>query len=404
MTRLYFVNNKAPLAFPGRDEGGFIPDPRLKGSLSVKKAIELCCFEPMPQRQAPHPDIDSWFAAGCSDDEISRTIFPFRAKGDKVLRRTRFFDLYQMYAAKKPLNQWLKIASSYKLDYIRTLNTLHYLCKLPQTEGIEKIVLAGDIDFLDERTNLLTNMLKAQDADDGWWMYAETKCLTGYRLSPWPGFDETKSTEELASGTNEEHRMYKTFGEWLDIATASVKGRPTQWMSLAQFIESGNWLTAGSSSEGYINIIFDGKKYKVKCRKNFVKDALTVDELLKITAVGKQTSTAFAKCELGKVRIAVCSDIGTYLLMAWYCFITGYPYKRWKWTTRNETGDEKLERMLKLLERLRYKYFGMAWDYKGFERQVSLKLQIDMLQNFDRAGRANVPAVMLSEWLYWKDK
>jgi hypothetical protein len=402
VTRLYTVENKAPLSFPGRDEGGFIPDPRLRGSLSIRVAINECKYEPLPIFKQVPAKLQSWYDNQCRDDMISQELYPFRCKGDKAIRRTRFNDLFKMYYKHPFLEIWLKKAIG--LDYFRALNTIHYLCKLDETEGVEDLILRGDIDFLDERTTKLTNLLKANDTQDLWWKFAELKCLTGYRLSPWPGFDERKSTEELASGVGDEHKMYFSFEQWLTKATAGVVGKPTKWLNLRQFIESGLWLTAGSSSAGHIEIIFDNKPYKVKCRKNFVKDALTVDQLYTLTAVGEQVSTAFAKCELGKVRIAVCSDIGTYLLMAWFSYITGYPYKQWKWTTRNETGNEKIERMLKLIRRLSASCYGMAWDYKGFERQVQTKIMVDMLRNFERAGYRNIPAGNLKEWRFWRDK
>lgn len=397
LRRLKTYKNNTPLVFPGRDAGGFIPDPRLKGSLSIRSVIDAAVDKELI-RKIPdlNNDIAAWLAGGCRDDDFSKELFPFRSKGDKTLRRTRFHDLHYCFNDHPQFTRWILRAIG--LDYVRALNTLHYLFTIPQTYGVEDILFCQEITDLDKMTEKLTNVLKASDCEDGWELFVELKCLTGYRLSPWPGFDETESTRELASGYGDKHDMFFSFAHWLKVATVNAKLRTPKHLTLRAWIEAGEWITAGSSSEGHLSLTFNGQDYRVKCRKNFVLDVLTVDDLMELSETGKQVSKAFAKNELGKVRIAVCSDIGTYLLMSWFCHVCGSSYKSWKWTTRNETGTTKLTRMQKMVHALRLGLFGMAWDYKGFERQVRTAVMIDMLEHFAVVGDALIPDGMRVEF------
>lgn len=401
LQRLKTYKNVQPLSFPGRDVGGFIADPRLKESLTIAKAVQSC-LNPSLIRKLPDitPEFETWLADSCRDDVLALSIYPFRNKGDKAIRETRFYDLFMCYSKEPNFKKFLLRAIG--LDYIRALNTLHYLFSLEETFGVEDILFCELISDLDEQTGNLTNILKASDCEQHWNKFVELKCLTGYRLVPWPGFDINEQTKELAHGYGDEHHLFFTFEHWLAKATEGVTAKPIAYLSLRAWIEAGSWITAGSSSEGVLEVEFAGEIYNVKCRKNFILDAVSVQELLNHSESGEQVSKAFIKSELGKVRVAVCSDIGTYLLLSWFCYVTGSSYKHWKWTTRNEDGDEKLQRMLDMVAQMERGLFGMAWDFQGFEKQVKTYYMIAMLERFDRVGRSNVPIPVLSDWLRLK--
>lgn len=383
-----------PVSFPGRDEGGFIADPRLKDILKVEKAIDM--VKDVGTREIVADERFSlWYEAKGRDDTIAQEIYPFRAKGDKAIRRTRFYDLISFYHSDPRTELLLRRLQG--MDYIRALNTSHYLLGLKDWFGVDELLCDTTIEELDARAGKLSSILKASDCELGWQRFAELKCLTGYRLVPWKGFDPEKSTEELASG-GIDHRMFYTFREWYERATAATTGTNPEYVDLRTWIERGQWLTSGSSSSGKLIVEFMGETFNVKCRKNFVKDVLTVDELYDKTQTGEQVATAFTKCELGKVRVAVCSDIGTYLLMSWFVAMTGSSYKNWKWVTRQEQGKQKRYRMLMTVLKCKLKMYGMAWDYEGFERQVKTMEMLDIIDGMGQRGLGLIPELAKEEW------
>lgn len=384
--RLLTLDNTEPLSFPGRDEGGMIPDPRLSVSLNVIEVIRSFIHDHRDDivREDVEFDViafDLWWSQDCSDDSLSRQFFPPRSKGDLAIRRTRFLDLRLSNKIEKELVQQF-----IGIDYIRSLCSLWYLAAFPEALEVAQLLTIRDINVFDDLTSKLSNKLKATQVDGEWELFAELKCLTGYRLLPWPGFDVAEDAKLLASG-GETHNMYQGFDDWLRQATSNATTRDTPWITLKEYIESGDWVTAGASSAGSLTLEFLDETYHVKCRKNFVLDVLTYDELTKIAEDPTDDSVVFVKNELGKLRLAVVSDLGSYLLMSWFARVSGYSYKSWKWTTRNETGDGKLERMRQTLANISSGSYGMAWDYKGFERQVNLSeitSTVDVL--YDRAS------------------
>jgi hypothetical protein len=401
MRRLYSCKSQTPIVFSGRDDGGFISDPRLTGTVNIHKTIaEARNLFPSEHTLQTPANFDSWLMSDMSDDSLCLELFPLRAKGDISLRRSRFYDLKHVFGKHPEFPRVLR--SLYGNDYFKALNSANYLFNIDDFSPLS-ILAHRDIAEFDTMCNYVSDKLKASDSEHGWWKYVELKCLTGYRLSPWPGFDETKSTQELASSYEDKHNMLETFEHWLFRATSGATVQRGVFVGFRDWLERGDWVTAGASSVGTLEVTFMGETIIVKCRKNLVPDVLTIDELEKIAKQGKQISRAFAKNELGKVRIAVCSDLGTYLVMAWFCHVTGSSYKGWKWTTRNENGRQKRTRMLQRVKDCARGLFGMAWDYKGFERQVSLKMMKDIIVRFYLAGKDYIPQDGLAEVNFYYD-
>jgi len=338
--------------------------------------------------------INKWLNKG-EFDKIAKHCWPPRCKGDMTIRRTRFYDLFKTQG--ELAIEWCErmIGSS----YVWVLITGWYACGMDNDwRNVMSRISIYPMGVWDTVTGAISNYVKSNDMEEGWQLYAEMKCLTGYRLLPWPGFDDEKQTKGLAEGGNE-HDMYLTFDEWTKIALKEGLSRPTTYATFEEYVASGDWITQGASSEGRIEVEYQGKVYNVKCRKNMVPDALTIEQLVKMSLNKKtQTSSAFAKCELGKVRIAVCSDLETYLKMNWIVTISGRGYKEWRHVTRNETSRTKLKRMKYMVDRCKKGLFGMAWDYEGFERQVKTIELVIIYCRIVEAARFNVPNGSLTEF------
>jgi len=75
--------------------------------------------------------------------------------------------------------------------------------------------------------------------------------------------------------------------------------------------------------------------------------------------------------------------------MAYVVEMSGKGYKDWEYVTRNENGIGKLRRIRDMIRGLRNS-FGMAWDYKGFERQVRTVDQAEIFRVIANAAIDNM--------------
>jgi hypothetical protein len=302
-------------------------------------------------------------------ESLLKILYPPRSKNDMNLRRTRFRDLFHFYHSQNVYTYPILFAMLGQ-DYIRTLLTAWFCQGLNKTSF--DMITQTTIPQLDKYTGDLTNQLKSQPAQDGWQIFAELKNLTGYRFLPWEGFDAKADTLEFATG-GQPHDMYHSFQHWLHKAIGPLKSlSPTfKPLTFLEFITSNHWITAGASTEGHIVIEYDGKLHKIKCRKNVVKDVILATELYQQAIDStEQIAHAFAKYETGKIRIAVTGDLLTYLKMSWIAYLSEYSYKKWPHTTRLEDGLSRTTRMLQIINLCKAGYYGLALDFKGFERQV----------------------------------
>jgi len=318
LTRLILIDSNIPVAFKPREEGGFIPDPRLLEKIDTNKYINGKIEKWLSENDQIQ---DAWDSMRLKvsegkdslvlEQEImslvekgdtkeiemkAKDIWPFRVKGDKAIRRTRFYDVFKCFGSDA-----VKFAMSMRGDnYVKTLITTWYYCTVPEEckqtiQNLAKLQISG----WDVLTKEISSYLKSHSCDELWRYFVELGCLSGYRLLPWPGYDADKDTEELATG-GLFHDMFITFKEW----AAKILNGPTKnlkYMTFRQYLESGVWLTAGSSSVGKVEIEYQGKVKEVKCRKNMVIDALTIDDIEAMCKTKEtQTSTAFVKNELAR--------------------------------------------------------------------------------------------------------
>ena len=312
-----------------------------------------------------------------------------------TIRRSRFYDFYKVWG-----NEGVDFVWSMRgLDYIRVLITGWYAmgAGLEWRTNMQWLTLS-EIPIWDKATTFINNKLKSTQAEEGWRLYAEMKCLSGYRLLPWPGYDEIKDTEALAKGGIKKDMM-GGFKYWAKLALTENSSIETVYQTFDEYIKSGVWITGGASSEGKIEVEYKGEVFTVKCRKNMVVDALTSDEIV-INCLKRhnQVSTAFIKNELGKLRVAVCSDLETYLKMSYIVSMSGRGYKYWKSVTRQENVKTKILRMLRTVNNCKLGLYGMAWDYEGFDRQVETAELIDIFGVIINAANANIPESVFTEW------
>jgi hypothetical protein len=332
-------------------------------------------------------------------DDLIEKIWPFRVKGDKAIRRTRFYDLFSVDA--QAAAEWMWNMAG--VNYIRTLITSWYAVVVPDPEWRSNMcdIVCAPTPIWDKVTDMISNFCKSNDMEDGWRIYAENKPLTGYRLLPWPGYEYEQDVKALSTGTDDVHDMMDTYDQWTKRALAQELAVQGSWLTLEEYIRQGDWITTGASSVGRLEVVYEGKIINVKCRKNLVIDAISMDDLIQMTLdADEQISTSFTKNELGKVRVAVCSDLMTYLKMQWIVTVSGRGYKHWIGVTRNETGQEKIARMKRMIDECRKGKYGLAWDYAGFDRQVKLSELVAVYDRIADAATNNVPVAARAYWDY----
>lgn len=436
VSRLATLGIQRPLEFPSRSDGGLIADPRIAGVCNPSQVVSDLIYKwrrthqgewesNLLDKQKTLEELPSKLeVAGFREiardvktiglietiskhlhhndfDKICKVIWPPRVKGDMTLRRTRMYDCFKTCGETAILWACGMIGSS----YIWVCITTWYACGAgPEWRKDFEQLSKQPLKVWDTICKSITNFVKSHDMEKHWTKYAELTCLSGYRILPWPDFDPEESTKALAEGGND-HEMFQTFDWWSRIALTSGLSKPAVYKTFDDYVRSGDWITQGASSRGRLEVHYQGDVFNVKCRKNMVPDAISVDDLIKYAYAAKeQTSTAFAKCELGKVRIAVCSDLETYLKMNWIVSMSGRGYKDWKHVTRNEDAMMKLRRMRNMVKRCKAGLFGMAWDYEGFERQVKTDEMISVFERIVQAATANVPIGSKAQWDYLTDE
>lgn len=223
--------------------------------------------------------------------------------------------------------------------------------------------------------------------------YVECANLVGYRNLPYPGFDLQAEAKAYAEGDDIDFH-FPTGDTFDSIAQDMLMTVPTYvpWISFEDYVAGASWLTAGASSQGHLRFKTpDGKIHKLKCRKNFVLDVLTVQELLALCkAKTGQTNYTLIKSELGKVRLAVASDLETYLMMSWMLYFVNGAYKDWPGNTLEESPSEQSDRMCKMMELCQVMY-GLPFDFKGFEHQPKTPQIVTINRILNDIGRHNVP-------------
>jgi hypothetical protein len=375
------------------DEGRLLGDPDWQKPLGWSRLRKVyAAKEVEPAIAFP----EEWWAKG--SDAVFEEAFPARTKIDLAIRRSRSTDLWlhiRRFKLEGDMRKFLtKVHGTW--DYIALLNIMWSVAVHGYMWGkrfADIGCLDAGVEHWDKTTKLFSNRIKMvglQDVD--WSTYVEAYNLSGYRNPPFPGFDVMKDAHDLAEGGQTPHApagVFEARCKELFVGTP----QPRKWMSLADFVRSGSWVTSGASSEGRLEFELDGKSESVKCRKNTAVDVLSMDELVAIAEdhTVKQVNTTIIKSELGKLRLAVAADLRNYLRMSWIDYLLGDVYKGWGGNTLNEDIPEQTKRMVRMLK-LVARCYGLPFDYLAFDHQITTQELKIILRIMCQLGETNVPA------------
>jgi len=317
-------------------------------------------------------------------DEDVEQVWPARTKMDLALRRSRFRDVWQAYQSTGDLPLLASVLRRLRqFDYIAVCNF-----------SWAAYLLRGDVDWWDvvsgwEWFDPESWLVVAKSVNDlvkskavlafprG--LLTELGTLLGYRNPPFPGFDVFEEAEKLADG-GEPHGLSRTELDPQFVSSLSVlKMYPQQpkQQSLRDYIMEADWATSGASSVGRVDWMFQGKSGHFKARKNLVPDVCDLQRIYEqCTATTSQENKTVIKAELGKIRLAVSSDLYTYLLMSWLSTFTNHAYKGWPGSTIEETIYQQTDRQAEMLAQCTKGRWALPFDFSGFDHQPStLELQ-----------------------------
>jgi len=317
-----------------------------------------------------------------TDDEFQQH-FKARTKTDLSIRRTRFEDLRLAYKkrgrSRELVPKMLKLAN---FDYISCLNILW--ANLIVDTWFENMEYMGcfkyGLEYYIEASKIISTIAKNSDIlGSEITNYIECQSLCGYRNPPFVNFSVVEQSKKLAS-SGVEHPLEELFLQ--EVKKFPVHESNAVYMSLYEWIRTGKWDTAGSSSFGKIEV--DGKL--IKCRKNTLLFVYTVEELYSTIIDFKPINKVVVKSELTKNRIAVASDLGTYFLMTWVNYLAGEFEHDWDEIAYDETYNLEKSRIMNFLERNKRGEHALPYDFQEFDHQPQktelmalLELKINMM-------------------------
>lgn len=338
-------------------------------------------------------------------EELALKAWPARAKIDLALRRSRISDCLPAY---REVNWLLKCSG---LDYITVCNLLNSDLLLSEMEWswidfwIGLGALDADAVHFSDVAGVVNSLCKKHDVS-GFPRLKVVECggLIGYRNYPFPGFDVVEETRKLAGEVTERPGGAES---WLEVFNGVAEAELVtpkdlgEWMPFREWVAAAEWQTAGASSVGRVEWEWDGAKGKsFKARKNllpFVVDLAALAEEALTEWRGRQENYCIIKSELGKLRLAVASDVYTYLKMAWMSKLAGGFYLAWDGSTMDEGFWEQTTRIYNMLQDLNKRY-QMPWDYKSFDHQPWLEEVVIIEKKKHKVARLTVPPEGLEEF------
>lgn len=309
-------------------------------------------------------------------------VFPFRVSGDASLRRLRLSDVVNIYEDKKRLADNLSLLYHCR-SYVFVLNMLLLDEVRPELGYIawyyRRGALANIATFL-AFTKKVTIKLKACVYPNEYLPLVENTVMPGYRLLPDTSFDIERATQDSAEGLGLDHSTQDGLNvRWhLSDCFSTLHVPPRHKyrdgqkpMSFEDYLDHPElWATSGSSSFGRLQFKIDGKLKSIKARKLMLKYITTKEELLRLSQIQAPTeAVSLVKSELAKIRIAVASELGFYLIWSYLHYLYGDLYGAWPGVTLGETPIQELRRLEDMVASLKPGTYGFPADFEKFDAQ-----------------------------------
>lgn len=327
-----------------------------------------------------------------------------RSKSDLSIRRSRLRDFFQFHKRVAPseLKAFLTTGIRDSWDYIFVMNILavtavmswDWFHKFSETSAFD-----GNLSHFVRISKKVSDLIKTKGLrDSDWSSYVEASVLSGYRNLPFPGFEPELETEKLANGGDPHNYFGFKFKDLVDEFLPMYATKDVKYRSFKDFVVSGEWSTSGASSIGRVEVEHLGNTESFKARKNFVPDVSNLDDIYQICLTwNKQENYSIIKSELGKVRMAVASDLPMYLQMTWINTLLGGSYNSWPGSTTDEDFTAQTLRLNRML-RLAALSVGLPYDYAAFDHQPTLEELVAISDHILAFARTQVPFAGLPDF------
>lgn len=235
----------------------------------------------------------------------------------------------------------------------------------------------------EEKSKLLGSRVKVYPKNFSLKMaLSELNDLAGHKLVD-PQFNLREECESLANGGNKKQNYRnKLFMKGLNDIMGPESITPQHTMSFKEYVTGGHWLTTGSSSIGRVDWEHDKTKGHFKARKNMLMDIYSPEELWAMVSAwdGTINNKPIIKNELGKMRLAIASNLESYLHESYFMSLIGHVYTKWKYVTLDEKETAYLRRTEQLAHSLRKGGYALPWDFKSFDHQATTMEIQDILR------------------------
>jgi hypothetical protein len=298
---------------------------------------------------------------------------------DLALRRTHFRDVFTFHQMSGGLQKYHHhLLHLQHFDYIAVCN-LSWAMRLLSTVEFDWFDLWRELGAFVSSEAYLTTAKKVNDLVKKHSLLAfpraslvECGTLLGYRNPPFPGFDVFEEARALADGGDPHGLDRSDLSVQYQHALGSLGMTPhtIPFVSFHDYVVSGSWATSGSSSVGVVEWDLGAEHGHFKARKNLVPDSVDLEKLYRdVVSDCVQVNKTIIKAELGKIRLAVSSDLGTYLKMDWLSRYMTHAYKQWPGSTMEETILEQTGRQCDMWQQCVQGKWCLPFDFAGFDHQ-----------------------------------
>jgi len=264
----------------------------------------------------------------------------------------------------------------------------YYLCLSTENVGVSawnllvKYKVFGSRErFLKFRSSFDTLLKRAKCKTPLWQVFCELGMAFGFRTVEGPGIPTAfNMKQEIASVVNNEMGSLDPAGcdyesevrNMLSEAGAKYDSHYTfnDWFS------SGVWRTGGSTMGRWKSTVVDqeGREKKLSLRKSMV--VFTQDEKEVIDSIFEDRPYLFKGQRKqdrkdSSDRLFASSEMREYIRGAFIIEKSGKPYLNLPGNTHNETTNQTVNRHIRFLYNRYCKKYGIPFDYKGFDHQIT---------------------------------
>lgn len=324
--------------------------------------------------------------------------FPYRTKADLHIRRLKLQDLDQLKVYH--LKNWLTHLDTITVSNILIWAEIHGEAAFME---LKKWGFFNSISKLIEMGSKASSFVKRFPSGCKQ-MFAEINVLCGYMQNDVEETDWSAKFDELVNAGEQHPNSILNHSFYQSAIVNTPKALRTKIITLKEYIDQGIWLTAGSSSIGQIEWSSGQESGHFKARKNMLEFLYTGDELYDMVLKwdGRLKSKAFTKDELSKRRIAVASNIESYLCESYLLYNLGHYYKGWQYITLDETQKQEHVRTCNMSLDLKQGMWALPFDYKAFDHQPTLE-EIQTMLSINLSPQI-VSRHIIKDWTLCKHK